>query len=535
MQKNKSIAEYDSLSLAVLADIEDVPEKVRGKIALHGGVLHISEDLKGDLDMTNLATRLRRRGVLKIKFHKPSDFVKLYAQHAVRCGQGANSIQQLAIDLIARAYTAGATDIHIVDTGAYTRIKFRILGDLCEDSQLDADTGKRVISVIYGALGQSADSPAFAPGTQQDGRIVKRDYLPQGVHAVRIHTEPRECASAEDGVGTFMTLRLQYDSTDAKGTLEERLSSLGFTHSHCEIMRSLTQRTGLIVLSGATGHGKSTALKHIMEAQTVYIPERAYHSVEDPPEFRMLDVNQVRIVSKEDETDRSKRAAVYIKAIAGANRSDSDVVMIGEIRYWEAAMAAIDAALTGQAVWTTTHANNAFGIITRFVNLFRIGNIDLPLSALCDPNVLAGLEYQRLIPVLCPDCRRAWREMDRERRALALPGDLRGRLIELLEPEDFDTMFVQGDGCDTCNKRGFSGQRVAAEVVAMDLELLELLSMGQMAEAHRQWRKKGGLTYIEHALDGIKKGFFDPAKTELRLGVPLTFGKFFESERGGAR
>ena len=79
----------------------------------------------------------------------------------------------------------------------------------------------------------------------------------------------------------------------------------------------------------------------------------------------MRDVNQIKVTTKQEgDYDRAKRAAAYINAIAGTMRSDSDVLMIGEIRYPEAAVAAIDAALTGQAVWATVHANNGFGIVT---------------------------------------------------------------------------------------------------------------------------------------------------------------------------
>jgi hypothetical protein len=171
----------------------------------------------------------------------------------VRRARGQNEIQQMAIDLIARAHKAGASDIHIVDTGTYTRIKFRVLGLLREDSQMEAETGRQMISTIYGILGQSADSPSFNAIERQDGRIVKRDYLPEGVHSVRIHTEPIECAHAESGTGTFMALRLLYDSTRATGTLEERLTALGFAQSQCRDMDFLTKRTGLTGISVPQG------------------------------------------------------------------------------------------------------------------------------------------------------------------------------------------------------------------------------------------------------------------------------------------
>lgn len=522
-------------------DFEQISEKVRGKVALIDGSLHISDDLKGNLDMVALVARLRRRGIPAPVFHSPRDFEEHFAKFAVRRARGQNEIQQMAIDLIARAHKAGASDIHIVDTGTYTRIKFRVLGMLREDSQMEAETGRQMISTIYGILGQSSDSPAFNAIERQDGRIVKRDHLPEGVHSVRIHTEPIECAHAGNGTGTFMALRLLYDATMAKGSLEERLTALGFEDSQCREMSFLTKRTGLTVISGPTGHGKSTVLKHTMESQTTESPEKAYHSVEDPPEFHMRDVNQIKVTTKaEGDYDRARRAAAYINAIAGAMRSDSDVLMIGEIRYPEAAVAAIDAALTGQSVWATLHANNGFGIVTRFESLLRSAGYRDPLDVLCDPNVLAGLEYQRLIPKLCPHCKLPWREVRADERGLYIPDDVYQRLSRVLEIEEIegdsghDGIFVQNhEGCAHCSQ-GLKDQTVAAEVIVLDMDILGLLRKGYLPEAHAAWREKGGLTYIDHALQHIRRGIVDPVRAEGRLGVPLTFNKFFDqSDRGG--
>lgn len=525
---------------------DNLPEHLRKKLALIEGVLHISEELKGDINLVDLWAKLRLQGITRYKYHPPGEFAEEYAKFAVLQVSDKNEIQKLATDLIARAYASNASDIHIVDNVGYSLVKFRSLGRLREDSQLEAETGRRLIRAICDTLGQSGDSPAWSECERYDGRIVNRDYLPTRVHSVRIHCEPIEC---QQGSGTFMALRLLFDSTNAQGSLEQRLMALGFTGSaerdeqtgkilaenQCASVRFLTQRTGLTIISGPTGHGKSTALKHIMESMTLESPDRAYHSVEDPPEYPLKGVHQIKVITKQNNQgseEHAKRAEAYMAAIAGAMRSDPDVLMIGEIRYPEAAVAAIDAALTGHAVWATLHANNGFGIITRLESLLRAANYRDPLDALCDPNVLAGLEYQRLIAKLCPHCKRRWMDLTREERERAIPADVRARLFRVLEASQLEQMCVQGEGCAKCAQQGEQGQTVAAEVIVMDQEMLGMLRKGDMVKAYNHWKNMGGMSYIEHALNLIRQGVVDPVTVERRLGVPLNFNKFFmEQER----
>jgi type II secretory ATPase GspE/PulE/Tfp pilus assembly ATPase PilB-like protein len=500
--------------------IEGVPEAMRGRVALVDGKLHMSAELKGNLEMVTFVGMMRRRGIMSYEFHPPMVFDTKYANFASIAGQGENEVQQFAIDLLAKAYLAKATDIHIVDFGPYSMILFRILGILSDYTQVEGEFGRQLIACLYQKLSQSADA-CFSPSERQDGRIAKRDYLPVQVHSVRVHSEPVECAMAVNGVGTSMALRLLYDSTSATGSLQERMSRLGFTPEQCETALYLTRRTGLTIISGPTGHGKSTLLKHIMEAQVERNPGKAYFSIEDPPEYPLKGVRQVLISSN----NKGRRADAYRDAIAGAMRSDPDVLMIGEIRYTEAAIAAIDAALTGHAVWATIHANNAFGIIPRMVSTLAT-HYRNPLEQLCDHNVLAGLEYQRLLPVLCPECKVRLLDLEPEERRQYVPEDVQDRLRRVLD--DREGVFVRGGGCEACSHRGLVGQTVAAEIIATDQEMLGYLRDGKIPRAHEYWvREKGGHSYVEHAVDLIRSGLVDPYIAEERLGVPLNFTQVF--------
>lgn len=522
---------------------------MRGRLALMESGLVASEELQGTLPLINLASQLRAVGVANVEFVPASRFDADFARYASRSGIGENEIQQLAIDLLARAYECGATDVHLAHMGTHVRSRFRVLGLLRDDQEYDADTGARMIRAIYEHLGAAQDAPAFDVNSRLDGRIINRDYLPQGLYSVRIHSEPIECDGAPDGKGTFMPLRLLRDTTGASGSLEERLGKLGYTceevtlydnegharraRAQTDIFRELSARTGIVFISGPTGSGKSTALAHCMEALIEERPGDNFLSIEDPPEKPIKGMYQIPVISKEGD----ERGDAYTNAIAGTNRDDTDTVMIGEIRYAEAALATVEVALSGNAVWATIHAADALGIIQRLDVQLR-ALVANPLQVVCDPIVLSGLVFQRLVPKLCPHCRIPLREYRN-----VISRDCLARLRRAM-PEDLifggargEGIFVRGHGCEHCKDSGHPGlhrQTVVAEVVALDARLLALLRERRREEARRYWLTElHGMTYLEHARHLIVTGILGPMITEEMLAMPIDADIRVLGERGG--
>ncbi len=529
--------------------INALPDHMRGRLALMESGLVASEELQGTLPLINLASQLRAVGVANVEFVPASRFDADFARYASRSGIGENEIQQLAIDLLARAYECGATDVHLAHMGTHVRSRFRVLGLLRDDQEYDADTGARMIRAIYEHLGAAQDAPAFDVNSRLDGRIINRDYLPQGLYSVRIHSEPIECDGAPDGKGTFMPLRLLRDTTGASGSLEERLGKLGYTceevtlydnegharraRAQTDIFRELSARTGIVFISGPTGSGKSTALAHCMEALIEERPGDNFLSIEDPPEKPIKGMYQIPVISKEGD----ERGDAYTNAIAGTNRDDTDTVMIGEIRYAEAALATVEVALSGNAVWATIHAADALGIIQRLDVQLR-ALVANPLQVVCDPIVLSGLVFQRLVPKLCPHCRIPLREYRN-----VISRDCLARLRRAM-PEDMifggargEGVFVRGHGCEHCKDSGHPGlyrQTVVAEVVALDARLLALLRERRREEARRYWLTElHGMTYLEHARHLIATGILGPMITEEMLAMPIDADIRVLGERGG--
>jgi len=504
-------------------------------VALIDGVLICSDVRKGDPHLLSFISQAQRRGITNVRYEPAEEYAKKYGTAALQNrAEAKNKIQQYAMNLLKKAFEQNASDIHLADFGTYGIVKFRCLGRLKEHTKLSGGQIKSLINVIYDVFSQRGSSTSFTPGLRQDTRIVNGEYLPADVSSIRVHTEPIECLQSEPG--SLMALRLLYDRTEAKGGLEERMAVLGYGESDITKLRSLTERTGLTVIAGPTGSGKSTALKHYMEARAEENPTKSYMTVEDPPEFSISNVLQVRVLANEKElnSDPEMRGRLYTNAIAGALRSDPDVIMIGEIRYPEAAMATIDAALTGHGVLATLHANNAIGIILRLASLLNAANYPDPMHYLCNHNVMAGLIYQRLLAVLCPHCKiplTASHQTEEDKKHIdnVLPRYTRERLFKVV-PE-LDMVHVLGRGCDHCKKSGFVSQTVAAEVVVTNEDFLRYLRRGDYEKAYNCWRKDlHGRTYVEHAIKGIGEGILDPHSAEIDLGVPLDFTHGFTPE-----
>lgn len=506
-----------------------LPASLTGQVMVVDGVVHVSDAVRRTPELISFLSYCGRRGIHEHRVVKSAQFQKLRLNSSK--ARTESDVQAMAVELIRDAHALGASDIHIEDHGPFVAVDLRILTMVQRHQVVTGEEGRALIRCIYQTMSASAEAQ-YSPGKRQDGRIISRNYLPPGLHSIRLHTEPLECAISDQGTGTFLAMRLLYDSTHATGTLPARLAALGYSSRHVSRLEFLTQRSGLTLLSGPTGSGKSTALKHIMECMALDNPEKSFLSIEDPPEYPLEGVKQVRVLTDGDQT----RGSEYRQAIAGAMRSDPDTLMLGEIRYPEAAMAAVDAAQTGHGVWTTIHANSAMGIVQRMLSLLHAARCPDPVEYLCDHTVLAGLIHQRLIPLLCASCKIPFHEVMRrpendDFRLSRIPPHVAARVFRTVDPAAMTRVCVRGEGCTACRSQGFSGLAVVAEVIATDRTLLAHLRRGETESAIRHWRhEQNGVSFVEHAVDRIEEGAADPRITEQRLGVPLNFAAAIEDD-----
>lgn len=403
-------------------------------------------------------------------------------------------MQVTAKDLLKRACSDRASDIHIRVRKSGTEIYFRIHNDLVRVFGHTREYGERLLATMYAAMTTVSDN-AYKPNERQDASIGDRDKLPDMLYGVRIATAPTS-------EGNVMVLRLLYN--DAGNDVA--LQPLGFSAHHAELLQLLKdQPIGMNIISGPTGSGKSTTLQRVLMGE-LQESQGALHviTVEDPIEYPIPAAVQTPVTNASTEEERSR---LFSAAIANAMRLDPDTIMIGEVRDRASAQNALRAAMTGHQVWTTVHANNAIAIIDRLVDL------GLPMEMVADHSVTTGLISQRLIKVLCPACKKPLVTNERE-----LPEELLRR-VKRVVGASIGGVHIAGPGCDACRGHGTIGRTVVAEIVIPDAQFFEYLRGGQKILAFEYWLKEHrGRTLLDHAIEKVAAGIVDPRMAEKTVG-----------------
>ena len=329
-------------------------------------------------------------------------------------------IPRLVDSVIVDAVQAGASDIHIEPWESSLVVRVRLSGVLSELVHLPLD----FLEKISGRLKVMANLIAYQTDLPQEGRAS---------------TFP-EAGNVELRVSTFPTVRgekIVIRIFDPKNRSFD-LGSLGFEEDVLEGFRRLISRpNGLVLLTGPTGSGKTTAiyasLHHLIERHG---PAISVATVEDPVEFNLPMVSQSQCNAALEYT--------YPVALRSLMRQDPQVIMIGEIRDAETANIAVQAGLTGHLVLSTIHAGSTAGVFARLINM----GIEPFLLA----SSITGVLGVRLVRRNCPLCAEPY-----------LPED---SLLNLVPEEMRETaQFRRGAGCEACVHTGFSCRGAVAELL----------------------------------------------------------------------
>lgn len=392
--------------------------------------------------------------------------------------------QKEVVKLIKECVELGASDIHFRVRTETSEIWIRVHGELIPYKEYPRQHGHELCSTMYNSMVDVADG-FFKPERPQDGRLKSEFLKACGLFGARIATRPTER-------GFLMVLRLLYAHHGEKPTM----ARLGYLADQVALIRRMTQRTvGINIFSGPTGSGKSTTLECLLSMLLAEFNNTIHLlTLEDPPEYKIAGAVQTKIVDDD-----------WAGAIANAMRLDPDVMMVGEMRDLDSAVAAFRAAMTGHGLWTTLHANDVTSILS------RLKDIGVEMSLLTDAALVTGLINQSLAPVLCPKCKIPFR-------------DARGRyesdLVQRVEQTcDVERVFAVGLGCDheQCRK-GIVGRTVIAEVIMPTQAFMSVFQRDGKAAARSFWAKEmDGITKAQHLIRRVNDGDIDPLLAERRV------------------
>lgn len=483
-----------------VVEFKTVNEGIKNRyVALQSGNLVVAKGSELDRNIEALRVRLQSKvGRAQLVSADLTFVQKLLAApaSAEKQQQDTSEVQKLAQDIFTEAVSLRASDIHIrVSKREQTTVRFRVLGDLTEMHHYSRDeaSGRQLLSAIYQAMADVSDA-TYEENARQDARIANRAKLPRGLDGIRIATTPQVD-------GTVMVLRLLYEDVDGGGIRE-----LGYSEAAAQALDLMAAKpTGIIIISGPTGSGKSTTLQRVLR-KVISDSQGRKHviTVEDPPEYTITGAVQTPV---DNATTAEERSIKFQAAIKAAMRLDPDIMMIGETRDEPSAALALQAGMTGHQVWTTLHANYALAAIDRLIDL------KLPPEMLCDPTIVAGLVAQRLVKTLCPHCKQPFKD-------LLDANVIKPRDRDRLSPLVGLTAYVRGKGCKHCGGTGLKGRTVVAEVVVPDQALMALLLKRDKAGAMAYWLKEQkGVSLAMDALLKVRRGICDPFLTEEQIGL----------------
>lgn len=362
--------------------------------------------------------------------------------------------------LFARALKAGASDMHLEPVSQRYRVRFRIDGVLQEVDSLP----ERMRLPVASRLKILAGMDIAEKRRPQDGKISLR--ISNEDLDIRVSTLP-----LNDGESIVMRFLRQE-------SISYSMDVLGLsTDIELSIREDLRKTSGVILLTGPTGSGKTTTLYTFLNE--INNDSVKIVTLEDPVEYQMEGVNQVQI--------QPSIGFDFASGLRSVVRQDPDVIMVGEIRDKETAQIAMQSALTGHLVFSTVHTNDAPTAYTRL--------LDLGVEEYLLNSAIVAIVAQRLVRKLCPHCSTEHPATER------LVSDL--QLDSLIKRFSLHPLLKQAKGCDHCGFTGYRGRIAIVEYLRCDDAIKSIPKDGNFPSVARQVNfQRNGRTLLE---DGFVK------------------------------
>ena len=371
-------------------------------------------------------------------------------------------IVDIVNDIIIDSVVRNASDIHFDPAEKYLKIRIRIDGELRDYAIID-NRYKRNLTTRVKLLAGMNITESRLP---QDGAI--KSVIEGKDLDLRVSALPTS-------FGEKIVIRILDYSMSLQG-----IEHLGFTEENYKIiMEMLNSPNGIILITGATGSGKSTTVYSML--QKLNKEESNIITVEDPVEMSIEGLNQVQV--------NSEIGLDFATVLRSILRQDPNIILIGEIRDTETAKIAVRASITGHLVLSTLHTNNSLTTIERL--------IDMDVERYLLSSSLKGIISQTLAKKLCPSCRIQRPANDTEKI-----------LFKKTLGVDIETIYEAGR-CDNCHN-GYTGRIALQEVLMINDEIREAINKNIDREELRHLiYKKGVKTLFQDGLIKVMEGITD--------------------------
>ena len=431
------------------AELSDLINHVYAGVS--GTAREVLQELQGE-DLSTVAT----------EFSDPKDLLDLSDEAPVI---------RLLNSILSEAVKERVSDVHIEPYERDLLVRFRIDGILYEKLSPPKIIQEALVSRVKIMAGLNIAEKRLP----QDGRI-------------RVLVAGRDVDIRVSIIPTYYGERAVLRLLDKKkGILS--LADIGLGEQGVRVMERMLNRTsGIVLVTGPTGSGKSTTLYAALNR--VNSSEKNIITIEDPIEYQIRGIGQIQVNSKIDMT--------FASGLRSILRQDPDIIMVGEIRDAETAEIAIQASLTGHLVLSTLHTNDAATAVTRLV--------DMGIEPFMIASSLSAVVAQRLVRVICPHCREEYRPVD-QYAGITLPEKL-----------------YRGRGCEACFGLGTLGRTAIYEIMPVDQELCSMIIRRSHAGEIKEYavargmrtlrddgllRAAAGVTTIEEVLRVTQEDYAD--------------------------
>ena len=333
-------------------------------------------------------------------------------------------------DIIANASKKGASDIHFDPREDCLMVRIRVDGDLQDYTQIPKIYERNLITRIK----------LIANMNITESRLPQDGSIKGTIKGLNLETRVSTLPTNE---GEKCVIRILDYTRSLQG-----IDALGFNDDNFKkLKKMISEPNGIILITGATGSGKSTTVYSIL--QVLNKKETNIITVEDPIEMNLEGLNQVQV--------NSEIGLDFATVLRSILRQDPNVILIGEIRDSETAKIAVRASITGHLVLSTIHTNNSLSTIERLLDM----NVERYLLS----SALSGIISQKLAKMVCPHCRIKEETTPYQKK-----------VFKLALGKDVDELYnANPKGCDKCNK-GYHGRVAIQEVLMINDEIRNALN-----------------------------------------------------------